>query len=88
MGSHHIPIILKFGNDNMNDNAFRPLCEFQTKNVDWTNYTSLALVNIEGDNIDQIHHNIKLAILNSAAISLPKVSRPKARILHSTMVAT
>ena len=81
LGSDHIPIILTLGEENICDNNFIPLCLYKCKDVEWSGYTSLATIDISGNNINEIYTNLRTSIINAAELSLPKISTNKNRIL-------
>ena len=81
LGSNHVPIIIKIGAINSQDNSFTPLCKYRTKNVDMSQYTELATISTEGDTADEKLRSLKSSILTAAELSLPKCGTNKRRIL-------
>ena len=65
----------------MSDSAFTPLCKYRTKNVDWTPYSDLATLNLDGETVDEVCENLKQSILNAADLTLPHLPPYKPRPL-------
>ena len=81
LGSDHIPIILKIGRINNNNDTYLPLCKYRTKKVDWEPYTALAKISLEGDNADKKLQALKSSILQASEGALPKIKNIRHRIL-------